>query len=39
VLLDPKSAKMIIGRLPLEKLEALARLEFVRYVTPQVAGN
>jgi Ca-activated chloride channel family protein len=39
VVLDPKSAKMIIGRVPLEKLEALAKLQFVRYVTPQVAGN
>jgi Ca-activated chloride channel homolog len=39
VVLDPKSAKMIIGRVPLEKLEALARLKFVRYVTPQVVGN
>jgi Ca-activated chloride channel family protein len=39
VVLDPKSAKMIIGRVPLEQLEALARLELVRYLSPQVAGQ
>jgi len=39
VVLDPQSAKMIIGRVPLEKLEDVARLEFVRYVTPQVIRN
>ncbi|MGI8837766.1 MAG: hypothetical protein ACR2H4_14190 [Pyrinomonadaceae bacterium] len=39
VVLDPESAKMIIGRVPLEKLEALARLKFVRYLSPQVAAN
>ena len=35
VVLDPKSAKLIIGRLPIEKLEALAELKFVRYVAPR----
>ncbi len=35
VVLDPKSAKLVIGRLPVEKLEALAELRYVRYVTPQ----
>ena len=39
VLLDPKSAKMVIGRLPVEKLEALAELKFVRYVAPQVSRD
>ena len=39
VLLDPKSAKMVIGRLPVEKLEALAELSFVRYVSPQALGR
>ena len=39
VVLDPKSAKLIIGRVPLEKLEALARLKFVRYVTPRIGGR
>jgi Ca-activated chloride channel family protein len=36
VLLDPKSAKFVIGRIAVEKLEALASLKQVRYVTPQV---
>jgi hypothetical protein len=35
VILDPKTAKMVIGRLPVEKLSALAELKFVRYVAPQ----
>jgi Ca-activated chloride channel family protein len=39
VVLDPKSAKMVIGRLPIEKLAALSELKFVRYVAPQVARN
>src|SRR6185369_10592078 len=37
VLFDAKSSNLIIGRLPLEKLEALARLKFVKYVSPQVS--
>lgn len=36
VVLDPKTAKMVIGRLPIEKLAALAELKSVRYVTPQM---
>ncbi len=36
VVLDPKSAKLVIGRLPIEKLGALAELKFVRYVGPQL---
>ena len=36
VVLDAKSSKLIIGRLPVEKLEALARLDFVTYVSPIV---
>jgi Ca-activated chloride channel family protein len=39
VVLDPKTAKMVIGRVPLEKLEALAELKFVRYIAPQMSGN
>jgi hypothetical protein len=39
VVLDPKSAKLIIGRLSIEKLEALAELKFIRYVAPQVLNN
>ncbi len=36
VVLDPKTTKLIIGRLSIEKLEALAELKFIRYVAPQV---
>ena len=39
VVLDPKSAKLVIGRLPIEKLEALAELKFVRYVSPQISSR
>jgi hypothetical protein len=39
VVLDPKTAKLVIGRLPIEKLEALAELKFVRYVAPQFLKN
>ncbi|HEV2861832.1 MAG TPA: VIT domain-containing protein [Pyrinomonadaceae bacterium] len=35
LLLDPQSAKLVIGRLPVEKLAALAELKAVRYVAPQ----
>ncbi|HEV8587777.1 MAG TPA: hypothetical protein VGQ72_02800, partial [Pyrinomonadaceae bacterium] len=38
VVLDPKSAKLVIGRLPIEKLAALAELKFVRYVAPQMSN-
>lgn len=34
ILLDPKTSKLVIGRLPLAKLEQLAALKFVRYVVP-----
>ncbi|MBS1787997.1 MAG: TonB family protein [Acidobacteria bacterium] len=34
IVLNPQSSKLIIGRLPIEKLEALAGLEVVRYVSP-----
>jgi Ca-activated chloride channel family protein len=39
VVLDAKNSKVIIGRLPIEKLEALARLKSVKYVSPQVSGK
>jgi Ca-activated chloride channel homolog len=39
VLLEPKSARLVIGRLPVEKLEALAALGFVRYVAPQKSSG
>jgi len=35
LLLDPQSAKLVIGRLPVEKLAALAELKAVRHVSPQ----
>jgi len=37
VVLDSKSSKLIIGRLPVEKIEMLARLTFVKYVSPQAS--
>ena len=39
VVLDPKTAKLVIGRMPMEKLAALADLKSVRYVAPQMASN
>ena len=36
VVLNPKSSRLVIGRVPIEKLEALAKLKFVRYVSPQI---
>jgi Ca-activated chloride channel homolog len=36
VVLDQKSSKLLIGRLGIDKLEALADLKFVRYVSPQM---
>ena len=35
VVLNAENSKVIIGRLPVEKLEALAKLKFVKYVAPQ----
>jgi Ca-activated chloride channel family protein len=35
VILNPQSSKVIIGRLPVEKLAALAELTVVKYVAPQ----
>jgi Ca-activated chloride channel family protein len=37
VVLDQKNSSLIIGRLAIDKLEALADLKFVRYVSPQVS--
>jgi Ca-activated chloride channel family protein len=39
IVLDPKTASIIIGRLPIDKLEALAGIKAVRYVSPQMAGS
>jgi hypothetical protein len=35
VILDPKTSKLVIGRLPIEKIEALSALDFVRFAAPQ----
>lgn len=35
VVLNAENSKVIIGRLPVEKIEALAKLAFVKYVAPQ----
>ncbi len=34
IVLDPKTSKMVIGRVPIEKLAALAELKFVQYAAP-----
>jgi TonB family protein len=34
VILDPRSAKMVVGRVPIEKLATLAELNIVQYVAP-----
>jgi Ca-activated chloride channel family protein len=39
IVLDPKTAKMVIGRLSIEKLSALAEITTIRYVAPQVSAN
>jgi hypothetical protein len=39
VVLDPKTAKLVVGRLPIEKLAALGELKSVRYVAPQLSDN
>jgi Ca-activated chloride channel family protein len=39
IVLDPQSAKMLIGRISTEKLAALAEVKAVRYISPQVANN
>jgi Ca-activated chloride channel family protein len=39
VVLDPKTAKLVIGRMPIEKLAALAELKFVLFVAPQMTSN
>lgn len=36
VVLDPKTAKMVIGRAPIENLAAIAELVAVRYIAPQL---
>jgi hypothetical protein len=35
IVLQPKTGKLIIGRLPIEKLALLAEMKNVRYLAPQ----
>ena len=35
VVSDAKNSKVVVGRLPVEQLEALAKFKFVKYVAPQ----
>ena len=39
IILEPQAAKLIIGRLPVDKLAALLDIKEVRYVAPQVAAR
>jgi hypothetical protein len=39
VVLDPRSSRMCVGRVAVEKLSALAALDIVRYVAPQIAAG
>ncbi|MEK6300145.1 MAG: VWA domain-containing protein [Acidobacteriota bacterium] len=38
VVLDPPSSKMVIGRVPLEKLATLAETNLIRYITPMTSN-
>jgi len=38
ILLQPKTAKLVVALVPIDKLAALAELKTVRYVAPQMAG-
>ena len=37
IVLDPASSNLMIGRVPIDKVELLADLEFVRYVSAQIS--
>lgn len=39
IVLDPKTSKLVIGRVSIDKLGALADLKFIRYMAPQIAGG
>lgn len=39
IILDPKFSSMVIGRITLEKLEALSELKSVRYIAPQMKAS
>lgn len=34
VIANPRGSNFVLGRLPLDRLEALAKLEFIRYIAP-----
>jgi Ca-activated chloride channel homolog len=36
IILEPKSSQMVIGRIPIANLEALAKLSSVRYISPSM---
>ena len=37
VVVDSANSNLMIGRVPIDKVELLADLEFVRYVSPQIS--
>ena len=37
VVVDHTGSNLMIGRIPIDKLELLAELEFIRYVSPQIS--
>ena len=37
VIAEPNGSKLLIGRLPVDKLAALAELKFVRFAAPQIS--
>ncbi len=39
VVLDPQSAKMVIGRISVDKLASLLEVKAVKYISPQEASN
>lgn len=39
IVLKPKTGKLVIGRLPIDKLAELAELKAVRYIAPQVTTS
>ena len=39
VVIDPQTSKMVIGRIEIEKLSALAELKSVRFIAPQTKRN
>ncbi|MFY9611142.1 MAG: VIT and VWA domain-containing protein [Blastocatellia bacterium] len=38
IMLDPPASKMVIGRVPLEKLAALAETNLIRYIAPMTSN-